>query len=140
MRLNLNRSVPSKPTTFSSRPKAPTPRRGGSAALRDRTLAYRKLRERLLSEEPLCRYCRQRGLVTAATVLDHVLALSLGGNDNPANLAPACTACNDEKAAAEKRFLAKRYDLADVMRDPALAEWITRGRLTTTPCKPSSLS
>lgn len=120
--------MPSKPRTFSSRPKAPAQRRGGSDALRDRTAAYRRLRERLLSEEPLCRYCRSTGLIRGATVLDHIIALSLGGTDDPANLAPACTDCNDAKSTAEKRFLAKSFDLADVMRDPVLGDWITRGR------------
>lgn len=78
----------------------------------------------------MCRYCQHSGLITAATVLDHILALSLGGDDDPANLAPACLGCNDEKATAEKRFLGKHYDLSDVMRDPALADWIMRGRAT----------
>jgi hypothetical protein len=58
--------------------------------------------------------------------VDHIIALAIGGTNDPVNLAPACSDCNDAKSTAEKRFLAKRYDLADVMRDPALAEWITR--------------
>lgn len=67
-------------------------------------------------------------MVAAATVLDHIVALALGGSNEPGNLAPACRSCNDAKATAEKRFLAKAYDLLDLMRDPDLAEWINRGR------------
>ncbi|WP_375292756.1 hypothetical protein, partial [Sphingomonas melonis] len=43
-------------------------------------------------------------------------------------LTPACTDCNDAKSTAEKRFLARGYDLADVTRDPDLGDWITRAR------------
>lgn len=125
--------MPNKPTSFSSRPKSPTKRRGGSEALRDRTAAYRRLCERLLGQEPLCRYCRSTGLIRGATVVDHIVALSLGGSNDPANLAPSCTDCNDAKATDEKRFLAKGYDLADVMRDPVMSDWITRARQTHTP-------
>lgn len=120
--------MPDKPRTFSSCPKHPRAQQGGSHALRDRSRAYRRLRERLLSEHPLCVYCRSTGLIRGATVLDHVVALALGGTDDPANLAPACTDCNDAKSTAEKRFLARGYDLADVTRDPDLGDWITRAR------------
>lgn len=84
----------------------------------------------MLSQEPLCRYCRSTGLIRGATVLDHIVALALGGSDDAANLAPACTDCNDAKSTDEKRFLARSYDLADLMRDPAMADWITRARKT----------
>lgn len=120
--------MPSKPTTFSSRSKAPAERLGGSEALRDRTAAFRRLRERILSDHPLCRYCRYTGRVRGATVVDHIVALSLCGSDDPANHAPFCTDCNDAKATDEKRFLAKGYDLTDVIRDPAIADWITKAR------------
>jgi 5-methylcytosine-specific restriction endonuclease McrA len=120
--------VPNKPATFSSRLKQQRAKQGGSHALRDRTAAYRRLRERLLSDEPLCRYCLSTGFIRGATVVDHVIALALGGSNDPENLAPACTDCNDAKSTDEKRFLARGYDLADVMRDPAMADWITRAR------------
>lgn len=61
-------------------------------------------------------------------MVDHIVALSLGGTDDPANLAPSCTSCNNAKATVEKRFIARGYDHADVMRDPDLGEWIVRGR------------
>ncbi len=80
----------------------------------------------MLCEEPLCRYCRSTGLIRGAAVIDHIVALSLGGTDDPANLAPSCSDCNDAKSTAEKRFLVKGYDVADLMREPAMADWITR--------------
>ncbi|WP_220149783.1 HNH endonuclease [Sphingomonas aracearum] len=125
--------MPDKPATFSSRPKQQRSKQGGSHALRDRSRAYSRLRERLLSAEPLCRYCRSTGLIRGATVLDHIVALALGGTDDPANLAPTCTDCNDAKSTAEKRFLAKGYDLADVTRDPHLADWLARAEAIMSP-------
>lgn len=67
-------------------------------------------------------------LVRGATVVDHIIALGIGGTNDPANLASAGTDCNDAKSTAEKRFLAKGYDVVDVMRDPEFADWITRGK------------
>lgn len=114
--------MPDKPTTFTSRSRPSTKRAGGSAHLRDRTAAYRRVCEQLLNTEPLCRYCRSMRLVRGATVVDHIIALGIGGTNDPANLASACTDCNDAKSTAEKRFLAKGYDVVDVMRDPVLAD------------------
>lgn len=41
----------------------------------------------------LCFYCRKN----EATVLDHALALSRGGGNEPSNLFPACVPCNARK-------------------------------------------
>ena len=65
--------------------------------------------------------------------MDHIIGLSLGGSNDSANLAPSCTDCNDAKATDEKRFLAKGYDLADLMRDPATADWINRAAFRAGP-------
>ena len=64
----------------------------------------------------------------AATVVDHIVSLSLGGSNDRANLASSCTGCNAAKAADEVRYLARGYDLSDVTRDPVLAEWIRQAR------------
>ncbi len=92
--------------------------------MRDQSAAYRRQRFAIFAAEPLCRYCRARGYVTAATIVDHIIALSLGGSNDPANLAPACRACNDAKAAIEARCVSRGYDLASVRHDPELAEWL----------------
>ncbi len=34
--------------------------------------AWRALRLEQLQKEPLCRFCKERGIVTAATVADHI--------------------------------------------------------------------
>jgi len=80
----------------------------------------------VLDAEPLCRYCRNQGLITPATVVDHILALALGGGNDPANLAPACQPCNAAKAKAEARFLQRGYDSRMVHFDLDLAPWFKR--------------
>lgn len=51
---------------------------------------YRRLRARVLATRPACWLCGQAG----ADTLDHVLPLSCGGTNDPANLRPAHKACN----------------------------------------------
>lgn len=104
--------------------------------MRDQSAAYRRQRITILDGEPLCRYCRARGHVTAATIVDHVIALCLGGSNDPANLAPACRACNDAKAVIEARCVARGYDLASVRHDPELSDWITVGLLISYRAQP----
>ena len=56
------------------------------------------MREQELKEQPLCVYCLEEGRVTAATEIDHVKPLSLGGAaHDPDNRAPSCRACNLKK-------------------------------------------
>lgn len=119
--------MPDKPPVFGR--KQPTARQGGSATKRDQSASYARLRASLMDAEPLCRYCRARdGRIVSATVLDHVLALSLGGTDDPANLCPACQSCNSAKAVDEQRFINRGYDPRDVHLDPTLADWFRLAR------------
>ncbi len=57
-------------------------------------------------------------------MLDHIVALALGGSSDGTNLAPACQSCNDDKSTDEKRYLAGGYDPGDIRHDPALGEWV----------------
>jgi 5-methylcytosine-specific restriction protein A len=74
--------------------------------------------------EPLCRYHRHVGEIVGASVVDHIVALSLGGSNDRSNLAPACKSCNDRKSAVERRFARRGFDARDIMLDPDLAGWI----------------
>lgn len=78
--------MPNRPKQFASSPNRKRSRIGGTTHLRDRSAAYERLRQRILSDEPLCRYCRAEGRVEAAMVVDHIVALSLGGDNAPDNL------------------------------------------------------
>ncbi|WP_405053174.1 HNH endonuclease [Sphingomonas sp. SORGH_AS_0870] len=117
--------MPRRPTQFGKSVKAV--KNGGSASLRDRSATYRRQRLAILSNEPLCRYCRALGHVTPATIIDHVVALSLGGSNGIANLAPACRACNDAKAIIEMRYAKRGHDITSISLDPELGEWLRRG-------------
>jgi 5-methylcytosine-specific restriction endonuclease McrA len=56
---------------------------------------WRRLREQVLREEPLCRWCGVR----ASTVVDHLLPLSLYPHlaHDRQNLAGSCRWCNGSK-------------------------------------------
>jgi 5-methylcytosine-specific restriction protein A len=114
--------LPDRPKTYSRRP-APKAKQGGSTTLRDTSAAYQRQRLAILDAETLCRYCFNQGRLSVAKVLDHIVALSLGGSNDPANLAPACKPCNDAKGKDERAYARKGYDLAMVRFDPALSVW-----------------
>lgn len=110
--------------------RKPAQSRSGSEGARDTSAAYRRLRARILRQEPLCRYCVANGRIVPASVLDHVVALSLNGTNDPGNLAPACQPCNSEKGALEQRYIRRGYDPAYAVHDPELGEWIRIGMRT----------
>lgn len=115
--------MPDRPASY--RPHRPAQRLGGSSALRDTSAAYQRQKARLLTTEPLCRYCFNRGAITAATILDHILALALGGSNHPGNLAPACQPCNAAKGRIEQRLATQGYTARDAALDPELHEWLS---------------
>jgi 5-methylcytosine-specific restriction protein A len=47
-------------------------------------------RKRRLAAEPLCRMCKAKGIVRAATVPDHIVALVNGGTDDDSNIQCLC--------------------------------------------------
>jgi 5-methylcytosine-specific restriction enzyme A len=63
--------------------------------------ALQALRNRILSDEPLCRSCTGKGRVTAATEIDHIIPLSKGGTYDDDNLQPLCTECHKVKTASD---------------------------------------
>lgn len=55
--------------------------------------------------EPLCRHCKQQGLIVPAEQVDHIQRFS--GTDDPLRLDPAnlqslCMRCHQRKTAAER--------------------------------------
>ena len=69
----------------------------GSAASRGYGAAWRKLRKRVLLEEPICRKCRK----VAATEVDHLVPREAGGSDERENLQGLCKPCHSNKTATE---------------------------------------
>lgn len=68
-------------------------------ALPTNSARWRAIREVKLRNEPLCRYCRAKGIDEPATELDH----ANGDHDDnrDTNLVPCCSRCNRAKAARE---------------------------------------
>jgi 5-methylcytosine-specific restriction endonuclease McrA len=62
---------------------------------------WQKLRAVVLGEEPLCRECSRRGIVTPATLVDHILPKASNGSDARENLQPLCADCHKEKTIRE---------------------------------------
>lgn len=60
-----------------------------------------RLRNAVLSNEPLCRECATYGRTTVATVVDHITPKVWGGTDDYENLQPLCNACHDTKTTQE---------------------------------------
>lgn len=70
---------------------------------------HRKLREQLLRQEPLCRMCKAKGRITAATIADHIVPLAKGGPRHTLDgLQPVCGPCHQDKSNADKGHRVKR--------------------------------
>ena len=63
--------------------------------------AWAKLRAAVLADEPLCRDCREQGIVTPATDVDHID--NDGNNNSRDNLAALCHSCHSKKTAHDIR-------------------------------------
>lgn len=59
-------------------------------------------RKRRLEGEPLCRKCKERGVIRIAVEWDHIKPLSQGGDDSDANGQPLCRACHVEKTKNDR--------------------------------------
>ena len=60
-----------------------------------------ELRAQLFRREPLCRECNKHGLITIATIRDHIIPLAEGGQDVDENIQPLCKTCSDAKTGKE---------------------------------------
>lgn len=71
----------------------------GSGAARGYDAAWRRLRLRILAEEPLCRFCSLAGRTVAAVEVDHVEPIAEAPHLRlePTNLRPLCTPCHSAR-------------------------------------------
>lgn len=75
-----------------------------TAAQRGYGYRWQQARERFLHAHPLCCYCERQGWVTAATVVDHIVAHQ-GDQElfwDQANWQPLCKPCHDSVKKAEE--------------------------------------
>lgn len=81
-------------------------RRRRSSTARGYDGGWRKVRLAFLAAHPLCAFCEADGRLTAATVVDHEVAIV----DAPerrldwSNLRPLCKPCHDRRTATEQGF------------------------------------
>lgn len=74
-----------------------------NATPRIRGRAWMNTRAKWLSAHPLCIMCEQRGRVTAATEVDHVIPLVEGGKDDDSNYQSLCYAHHKDKTSEEAK-------------------------------------
>lgn len=67
--------------------------------IRGRTL--QRLRTRIMQDQPLCRMCDEKGLVTPGAEMDHIVPLFMGGSNDDANLQMLCVECHLAKTAKD---------------------------------------
>ena len=79
----------------------------GSAASRGYNAAWRRLRLRILADEPLCRFCAEEGKVTTAVDVDHIQAFTSMDDPrrlDPSNLRPLCRSHHSARTARDQAF------------------------------------
>jgi 5-methylcytosine-specific restriction protein A len=54
-----------------------------------------KLRRQRLAAEPLCRDCKDKGIIRIACTPDHIKPLAQGGEDVDSNCRSLCAECHD---------------------------------------------
>lgn len=76
---------------------------------------WKKAREGFLRKHPLCCYCERKGVVEAATVVDHIIP-HMGDKAifwDSSNWQPLCKMCHDSTKAREERMDRSRKPVAD---------------------------
>ena len=63
--------------------------------------AWQRVRDRFIATHPLCQRCQERGKMTPAQEVHHIVPLSQGGTHDEMNLMALCTSCHSEITARE---------------------------------------
>jgi 5-methylcytosine-specific restriction protein A len=95
--------LPPRHKPAGQRTKAEADKARPSAAKRGYDARWRKARLAYLAANPLCTHCKTQGIITAATVVDHITPHK--GDErlfwDVANWSACCKPCHDRKTALE---------------------------------------
>jgi 5-methylcytosine-specific restriction protein A len=58
-------------------------------------------RKRRLEAEPVCRDCKEQGIIRPATVPDHIVPLAKGGSDEDSNIRCLCDEHHRDRTAEQ---------------------------------------
>lgn len=82
--------------------RTPFFRYSGNNAAFYHSVAWRNARSVQLTEHPLCQECEKKGIITPATLVDHIKPINEGGSKlDPHNLQSLCDKCHNKKSARE---------------------------------------
>ncbi|MHB1154853.1 MAG: HNH endonuclease [Eubacteriales bacterium] len=62
---------------------------------------WRHIRDKYITEHPLCEECKKQGKLTAAQEVHHITTLSKGGTHDERNLMSLCTPCHSAITARD---------------------------------------
>jgi 5-methylcytosine-specific restriction protein A len=73
--------------------------------IRTRGRKWMRLREQVLTEEPVCYICKRR----PSTQVDHKKPVSKGGTDERENLGGVCDECHEDKTMKDLGMTKKKH-------------------------------
>jgi 5-methylcytosine-specific restriction protein A len=68
---------------------------------RPRGRILQRIRGRIMQDQPLCKMCEDKGLVTIGVEMDHIEPLFKGGSNDDSNLQMLCVECHRQKTATD---------------------------------------
>lgn len=94
--------MPYKPTPKKNKLTETTRKSWNSTNFKYNSTEWIKLRNLVRQEEPLCRHCKEKGLIQATQVIDHIQPISQGGDAwDRDNLQGLCNKCHHIKTQKE---------------------------------------
>lgn len=120
--------MPNLPPTLGGSKKKK--RVGGSATIRPAGSRWQAMRLTILQRYPVCVYCLP--VVSPSKIVDHIIALALGGTSQEGNLIGACRDCNSAKGKLEQAWQAAGWPVSSLTHaapiEGSLAWYIKRAR------------